>query len=95
MLAVRDLDLRSAAVSFDRYCKATAEIIYRLPDHPAVLQSFVWQHMDVAPDYPVLRRFLDYWEENLDGAIHSVRVTRQRLVSPYELRHASHMWRLH
>lgn len=93
MSIVRELDLRSATVSFDRYCQATAEIIYRLPDHPAVLQSFVWQHMDVAPDFPVLRRFLDYWEENLDGAIHSVRVARHHLVGPHQLRHAGHlMW---
>ncbi len=91
---MRDLDLRPTAVSFDRYCQATAEIIYRLPDHPALLQSFVWQHMDMAPDFPALRHFLDYWEENLDGPIHSVLVTRRRLIDPHQLRHARHLARL-
>ena len=26
------------------YRLATAEITYRMPDHPAILQTFVWQH---------------------------------------------------
>src|SRR5678816_4297031 len=30
----------------------TAEITYRLPDHPHLLQIFVWQNYDTAPDYP-------------------------------------------
>jgi uncharacterized protein Usg len=25
------------------YSLTTAEILYRLPDHPALLQSFIWQ----------------------------------------------------
>ncbi|MEE8275240.1 MAG: Usg family protein, partial [Alphaproteobacteria bacterium] len=36
------------------YRLTTAEIIYHLPDHPGVLQSFVWQALDMAPRYPVL-----------------------------------------
>jgi uncharacterized protein Usg len=38
----------------------TAEILYHLPDHPHVIQSFIWQQMDLAPDFPALRRFLDF-----------------------------------
>ena len=52
----------------------TAEIIYHLPDHPDLLQSFVWQKLDVAPDFPELRRFLEFWSRNLEGKLHSVRV---------------------
>lgn len=47
------------------YRLTTAEIIYRLPDHPGVLQSFVWQNLDLAPHFPVLHRFLDFWERNI------------------------------
>jgi uncharacterized protein Usg len=65
---------------------ATAEILYRMPDHPAVLQSFVWQHLDLAPQFPELRRFLKFWEANLDGPIHSVRVCRSQLLSGEEMR---------
>jgi uncharacterized protein Usg len=65
---------------------ATAEILYRMPDHPAVLQSFIWQHLDLAPEFPELRRFLTFWERNLDGPIHSVRVCRSSLLSSEEVR---------
>jgi len=65
---------------------ATAEILYRMPDYPAVLQSFIWQHLDLAPEFPELKRFLAFWEKNLDGPIHSVRVSRSGLLSSEELR---------
>ena len=58
----------------------TAEILYRLPDHPAVLQSYVWQDLDLAPAYPVLHRFLEFWEREIEGRLHSVRVGSLRLV---------------
>jgi uncharacterized protein Usg len=56
----------------------TAEIIYHLPDHPDLLQSFVWQKLDSAPDFPELRRFLEFWSRNLEGKLHSVRVGQAR-----------------
>ncbi len=63
------------------YRLATAEILYRLPDHPSLLQSFVWQHYDLHPDFPVLRRFLDHWRRNIEARLHSVRVTRTGLIT--------------
>ncbi len=47
------------------YRLATAEILYHMPDHPHLLQSFVWQDYDIAPVFPVLNRFLDFWAYNL------------------------------
>ena len=70
------------------YRLTTAEILYHMPDFPKLLQSFIWQHVDICPDFPVLRRFLDYWERNLDGRLHSVRICHTRLVRPEELRYA-------
>ena len=29
------------------YRLTTAEILYHLPDHPRVLQSFIWQELDM------------------------------------------------
>ena len=49
------------------YRLATAEILYRMPDHPSLLQTFIWQHYDLAPDYPQLRKFLAFWAENDRG----------------------------
>ncbi len=50
----------------------TAEIIYHLPDHPEVLQSFIWQDYDLPPDFPKLHHFLEFWSRSLDGKLHSV-----------------------
>ncbi|MEZ5837323.1 MAG: Usg family protein [Geminicoccaceae bacterium] len=77
------------------YRLTTAEIVYHLPDHPGVLQSFVWQHYDIAPRYPELHRFLDFWCENIEGRLHTVTVARKQLVGPATTIHASGMWNLH
>ncbi len=62
----------------------TAEILYRLPDHPRLLQSYVWQDYDLAPCFPKLTDFLDFWDVNLDGALYRVRVAHRRLIAPAE-----------
>jgi uncharacterized protein Usg len=68
------------------YRLTTAEIIYRMPDHPELLQSYVWQELDLAPKFPVLHKFLDFWQRNLDGKVHSVRVASTALIKPAEFR---------
>lgn len=65
----------------------TAEIIYRLPDHPALLQTFVWQDYDTAPQYPMLKKFLRFWETNIQGALHIVRVASVGLIRPSDFRY--------
>ncbi|HZS82973.1 MAG TPA: usg protein [Stellaceae bacterium] len=77
------------------YRLTTAEIIYRLPDHPGVLQSFVWQNLDLAPHFPVLHRFLDFWERNIEGKLHSVKVASTGIIHPGELRHPGISLALH
>jgi uncharacterized protein Usg len=64
----------------------TAEILYRLPDHPSFLQSYVWQEYDAAPHFPILRKFLTFWREKLDGPLFSVRIGHERLIRPAEIR---------
>ena len=68
------------------YGLTTAEIHYRLPDSPSLLQLFVWQHYDLAPDFPTLARFLDFWHREIDGPLHSVRIAHQKLIRPAEFR---------
>jgi uncharacterized protein Usg len=77
------------------YRLTTAEIIYRLPDHPDLLQSFIWQNLDVAPDFPELRRFLEFWSRNLEGKLHSVRVGQARGYGRPRFRHLADTHRLH
>ena len=60
----------------------TAEIVYYMPDHPALLQEFLWQTLDEAPDFPRIRRFLDYWRREIDAVIHSVRLSHASGITP-------------
>ena len=73
----------------------TAEILYRMPDHRTMLQTYVWQDYDLAPDYPHLRKFLAFWERELDGPLRSVKVAHRRLVGPAEIRLVSETLVLH
>lgn len=68
------------------YGLTTAQILYHLPDHPHLLQSFIWQDYDLAPRFPALIRFIDFWKAKLEGPLHSVRYTHKKLISPTEWR---------
>ena len=77
------------------YRLTTAEILYHMPDHPGLLQSFLWQKLDLAPEYPKLCRFLEFWQRELAGPLHSVRVAQKGLISPAEFRWVGDELRLH
>lgn len=77
------------------YRLTTAEILYHFPDYPVLLQSFVWQELDLAPKFPVLGKFLDFWNRELDGKIHSVKVMHAELVTPAEFKLAGTAIRIH
>ena len=68
------------------YGLTTAEISYYMPDHPKLIQLFIWQEYDVAPAFPVLDHFLDHWRREIEAALHSVRVAHKHLISPAEWR---------
>ena len=73
----------------------TAEIMYRMPDHRDLLQTFIWQDFDQAPRFPRLIQFLDFWTRNLDGPLASVRVAHKAIVGPTEIRLLGGEWRMH
>ncbi|MGH6888689.1 MAG: usg protein [Rhizomicrobium sp.] len=77
------------------YRLTTAEILYHMPDHPTVLQTFIWQEFDLAPEFPILNRFLRFWQSNIEGRLHSVRVAARGLISPTELKLAGEEFTLH
>jgi uncharacterized protein Usg len=77
---------REFARQMQGYGLTTARILYRLPDHPRILQSYVWQDYDLAPRFPELRKFLDFWRRTLDGPIFEVLVGHSSLIGPMELR---------
>ena len=64
------------------YRLTTAQIFYHMPDHPSVLQEFIWQHYDLAPKFPKLHDFLGFWTKEIDGKLHSVYVAKKELIKP-------------
>lgn len=77
------------------YRLTTAEILYHMPDHPSLLQSYTWQALDLAPRFPELKKFLDFWSTNLDGKLHSVKVVSNRIIKPGEFNHTRNYLTLH
>jgi uncharacterized protein Usg len=87
--------MRSLQLQLEGYYLTTAEIVYHLPDHPHLLQSFIWQELDLAPRFPALRRFLHFWVGNIDGKLHSVKVAHASLLAPPRLGYAQVSLSLH
>ncbi len=63
----------------------TAEVLYYMPAHPSLLQSFLWQTVDEAPNFPRIHQFLDFWRREIDAVIHSVSIGGAGLVTPAKL----------
>ena len=78
--------MSSLALQLSNYRLTTAQIFYHMPDHPTLLQEFIWQELDLAPMFPVLNKFLYFWQGNLEGKLHSVAVAQCRLIKPAEFR---------
>ena len=89
------LDMTLFELQVMGYRLTTAEIIYRLPDHPALLQSFIWQKFDLAPEFPELRKFLEFWKENIEGKLHSVNVKQSSRPAANRFRHVKHAVTMH
>src|SRR3954454_8110491 len=77
------------------YGLTTAHILYRLPDHPSLLQTYVWQEYDLCPKFPVLNKFLNFWLEKLEGPLFSITVAHSRLIKPAEIKAINGEFRLH
>ena len=77
------------------YGLTTAQILYRLPDHPSLLQTYVWQNYDLFPKFPALKDFLAFWQEKLEGPLHSVTVAHARLIKSAEIKAIDGEFRLH
>jgi uncharacterized protein Usg len=97
--ALLDVEIRMHSEDFAKQVKGygltTAHILYRLPDHPQLLQTYVWQDYDLFPRFPALVRFLDFWRRELEGPLHSVMVAHARLIKPAEIRAIGSEFRLH
>ncbi len=64
----------------------TAKIYYRMPDFRNLLQLFLWQDYDLAPHFPKLHGFIEFWKRDIEGPLHSVVYSHQALIRPGEWR---------
>src|SRR5260364_2784 len=76
------------------YGLTTAQILYRMPDHRSLLQTYVWQNYDLFPKFPALQDFLAFWQEKIEGPLYSVTVAHSKLIKPAELRAVDRVFRL-
>ncbi len=77
------------------YGLTTANILYGMPDHPDILQTFIWQKYDLHPEFPELRKFLDFWVREIEGPLHTIMVAHQGLIRPAEFRAVGMEFYLH
>lgn len=87
--------MSSLALQLENYRLTTAHIFYHMPNHPKFLQEYIWQELDIAPKFPVLKQFLDFWECTLNGKLHSVTVAHAKLIKPATFRAVEHQLVLH
>ena len=78
-------------VQMKDYRLTTAQILYHMPDYEEILQEFIWQDYDLAPKFPNLYKFLDFWEKKIDGRLHSVYVARRKIITSSDYRMAEWM----
>ena len=73
------------------YRLTTAKILYHMPDYEQILQEFIWQDYDLAPKFPHLHKFLDFWTREIDGKLHSVYIAKREIITNSDFRTADWM----
>jgi uncharacterized protein Usg len=62
-----------------------------MPDHPGLLQTFIWQTLDRGPDYPRILAFLGFWKKEIEAHIHSVRLCTGEALAPARMQAAQEL----
>ena len=80
------MELSETELMLKGYGLTTAEMFYHMPDYTHVLNSLIWQDYDIAPDHPRLFKFIEFWKNEIEGPLHSVRFTHRKMLSSGEWR---------
>ncbi len=72
----------------DGWRLTTAHVLYYMPDHPSLIQTFTWQTLDLAPQFPRIQKFLDFWRAEIQAVIHSIEIASGEGLAPARVRHA-------
>ena len=89
------MDKQETELMLKGYGLTTAQIYYRMPDYQRVLNAYLWQAYDLAPDYPKLFDFIEFWQKEIEGPLHSVQFSHRKLIAPGEWRNVTGEFRLH
>ncbi len=76
------------ALQLKGYGLTTAQILYRMPEPPLPAAILCLAALRHRADFPEMKNFLKFWQEKLDGPLHSVRYTHRKLISATEWRGA-------
>ena len=85
---------RSFIAQLNGYRITTAEILYWMPDHRHVLQSFVWQNLDLAPRFPGSPSSSISGSATSKASCIASRVAHAQLIMPAEFGFASGLYHL-
>ena len=77
------------------YGLTTAQMYYHMPDYAHVLNTFTLQEYDIVPDYPKLFKFIEFWQREIEGPLHSVEFTHRKMIAPGEWRNVTVEFTLH
>ncbi len=89
------MEMSETELMLKGYGLTTAEFTYHMPDHPHVLNTYLWQDYDLAPDHDRMFQFIEFWQREIEGPLHSVRFTHRKQLSAGEWRHVTGQFLIH
>jgi len=67
-------NLSEIELTLQNYSLMILEVTYFVPDHPKILQTFIWQLYDATPYFPECNKFLNFWNKKIEAKIHNVKI---------------------
>jgi len=83
-------NLTETELMLQGYGLTTAKFLYRMPDYQSVLNVFIWQEYDLAPDHPKLFDFIEFWQDPIEGPLHSVEFVHRKMIAPGQWQNVTH-----
>lgn len=61
------------------YRNVTLDIYYYMPDYNNLIQEFIWQTIDIKPNYPRVHQFLNFWKTDIEAVIKEIKLMEQEI----------------
>ena len=73
------------------YKLTTLQIVYYMLDYGSLINEFIWQFLDLNPQYPVTHKFLIYWKNNIEAPIKEVHIAQEGDIYPKPFKAVDHL----